>query len=119
MERQRYSAAAATAARGGRSTCRDLLGPDLGDLPVLAELAVDVAARRGERKGVRSRAGRWKKGFFSIGIDVERAGLAVDQRVIGSAVVLAGRRSSRAPCRPGGICGGRARTRLSRSGSFL
>jgi hypothetical protein len=66
----------------------DLFGTHLRYLPVLAELAVDVAACRGERQG--GGAGqKVEEGLLFDRVDVETADFSVDQRVIGPADILA------------------------------
>ena len=88
MEGQRASSAARGGGIGGKVDRFDLFGPGLGDLPVLAEFAVDVAARRRQGQGRRARQDVEER-LLLDGIDVEAADLAVDQRVIGPADVLA------------------------------
>jgi hypothetical protein len=58
-----------------------LLGSDLGDLPVLAEPAIDVAARCGQREGVCA-GEKVEEGLFLDRVDVDRAGFAVNKGVI-------------------------------------
>ena len=58
-----------------------LLRPGLGDFPILAELAVQVAARGGD--GKREAPGQEvKEGFLFNGVQVDGAGVAVHQAVI-------------------------------------
>ena len=65
----------------------DLLGTRLGDVPVLAEFAVDVAAGGGQRE--RERPGQvMEEGLLLDGIDVRRAHARMHQRVVGSSAIL-------------------------------
>jgi hypothetical protein len=65
----------------------NLLRPNLGDLPILAELAVNVAAGRGNGKGVCPGQEVEERLFFD-GVDVHRAGFAVDKAIIGTTTIL-------------------------------
>jgi hypothetical protein len=66
----------------------NLLGARLRDVPVLAELAVHVAARGGNREGVGSGQVVEERLLFD-GIDVGRAHARVHQRVVDAAAILA------------------------------
>ena len=64
-----------------------LFRPGLGDFPILAELAVQVAARGGD--GKREAPGQdVEEGFFFNGVQVDGAGVAVHQAVIFALPVL-------------------------------
>ena len=65
----------------------DLLRSRLGDLPVLAVLAVEVAARcgNGERRASRQEV---EQGLLLDGVQVQRCGLAVAQRIVRPPTVL-------------------------------
>jgi hypothetical protein len=65
----------------------DLLCSDLRDLPILAELAVDVTPRGSNRKS-RGAGQKMEEWFFFDGVDIGGAGLAVNERIIGSADIL-------------------------------
>jgi hypothetical protein len=64
-----------------------LVGPRLGDFPVLAELTVEIAARRGQGEGAAGREDV-KERFFLHRIHVDGAGVAIDERVIAAVHVL-------------------------------
>jgi len=64
-----------------------LLSPDLGDLPVLTELAVDVAASRGNRKRL-GPGQKMKERLFFDRVDVHGAGFSVYERIIDPPAVL-------------------------------
>src|ERR1017187_702102 len=66
----------------------NLLRPRLGNVPVLAELAVDIAARCGKREGYRS-WGIMKQRLRLDGIDVRCTYARMHQRVVGSCAILA------------------------------
>jgi hypothetical protein len=64
-----------------------LVGPRLGDLPILAELAVEVAARRGQGEGATG-GEEVEERFFLHRIHVDGAGVAIDERIIAAVHVL-------------------------------
>jgi hypothetical protein len=76
----------------------DILGPELGNTPILAKAAFEVASGGGQRKG--AGAGKVmkkrffldgigiKKRFFLDGIGIERTGLGINQGVILPSAVL-------------------------------
>ena len=73
--------------RGGQVKIIGLLGPGLGNFPVLAELAVQVTAGGGD--GIGAGAGEdVKERFFFNGIDMHGGGVAVGQGDIFAAPVF-------------------------------
>ena len=66
----------------------NLFGTRLRNLPVLAEFAIEVAAGRGQRKGIGPRQ-IVKKRLLLDRIDVRRADPRVDQRIKDAAAILA------------------------------
>jgi len=66
----------------------NLLWARLGDLPVLAEFAIDVAPGRAQREGSRSRKIVEERLLFD-GVDMRGGNPRVDERVVCSAAILA------------------------------
>jgi len=64
-----------------------IVRPGLGNLPVLAELAAEVAAGGGQRKGKGARQ-NMVEGFLLDGVDMHGTGISVDQGIVATVIVL-------------------------------